>query len=108
MMVSCPCLFCSDACVALGKPLVSAAAVGTDGQLTVYNCGEDGAFWNMIGMPALSLQHALPAALERHTLLLPQWWPSVDSTKMDWALCCSPISSAALVIDQSWKKFDLL
>lgn len=33
---------CSDACVATGKPLVSAAAVGTDGQLTVYNYGQDG------------------------------------------------------------------
>ncbi|PNH10824.1 Adenylyltransferase and sulfurtransferase MOCS3 [Tetrabaena socialis] len=32
----------SDACVVAGKPLVSAAAVGTDGQLTVYNYGEDG------------------------------------------------------------------
>uniref|UniRef100_A0A7S3QLN7 Adenylyltransferase and sulfurtransferase MOCS3 n=1 Tax=Dunaliella tertiolecta TaxID=3047 RepID=A0A7S3QLN7_DUNTE len=31
----------NDACVVLGKPLVSAAAVGTDGQLTVYNYGED-------------------------------------------------------------------
>ncbi|GIL95722.1 hypothetical protein Vretimale_1687 [Volvox reticuliferus] len=32
----------SDACVVSGKPLVSAAAVGTDGQLTVYNYGNDG------------------------------------------------------------------
>ncbi|KAG2429595.1 hypothetical protein HXX76_010828 [Chlamydomonas incerta] len=32
----------SDACVVSGKPLVSAAAVGTDGQLTVYNYGADG------------------------------------------------------------------
>ncbi|KAG2438321.1 hypothetical protein HYH02_011018 [Chlamydomonas schloesseri] len=32
----------SDACVVAGKPLVSAAAVGTDGQLTVYNYGADG------------------------------------------------------------------
>ncbi|KAG1668301.1 hypothetical protein FOA52_011198 [Chlamydomonas sp. UWO 241] len=31
----------SDACVVAGKPLVSAAAVGTDGQLTVYNHGPD-------------------------------------------------------------------
>ncbi|EFJ41079.1 hypothetical protein VOLCADRAFT_68613, partial [Volvox carteri f. nagariensis] len=30
----------SDACVVSGKPLVSAAAVGTDGQLTVYNYGD--------------------------------------------------------------------
>jgi adenylyltransferase/sulfurtransferase len=28
--------------VAAGRPLVSAAAVGTDGQLTVYCHGEDG------------------------------------------------------------------
>ena len=27
----------SDACVVAGKPLVSGAAIGTDGQLTVYN-----------------------------------------------------------------------
>lgn len=33
----------SDACVAAGKPLVSGAALGTDGQLTVYNHGPDGA-----------------------------------------------------------------
>lgn len=32
----------SDACVAAGLPLVSGAALGTDGQLTVYNHGEDG------------------------------------------------------------------
>ncbi|PNW79139.1 hypothetical protein CHLRE_09g402034v5 [Chlamydomonas reinhardtii] len=32
----------SDACVVAGKPLVSAAAVGTDGQITVYNYGPDG------------------------------------------------------------------
>lgn len=32
----------SDACVVAGKPLVSGAAIGTDGQLTVYNHGEDG------------------------------------------------------------------
>ncbi len=32
----------SDACVVAGRPLVSAAAVGTDGQLTVYNYGQDG------------------------------------------------------------------
>ncbi|KAF6266480.1 adenylyltransferase [Scenedesmus sp. NREL 46B-D3] len=30
----------NDACVACNVPLVSAAAVGTDGQLTVYNCGD--------------------------------------------------------------------
>ena len=27
----------SDACCVLGKPLVSGAAIGTDGQLTVYH-----------------------------------------------------------------------
>ena len=32
----------SDACVVAGCPLVSGAALGTDGQLTVYNHGEDG------------------------------------------------------------------
>ena len=32
----------SDACVLAGKPLVSGAAIGTDGQLTVYNHGPDG------------------------------------------------------------------
>lgn len=32
----------SDACAARGRPLVSAAAVGTDGQLTVYCHGDDG------------------------------------------------------------------
>ncbi|KAL3151284.1 Adenylyltransferase and sulfurtransferase MOCS3 [Trebouxia sp. C0009 RCD-2024] len=32
----------SDACVLAGKPLVSGAAIGTDGQLTVYNHGQDG------------------------------------------------------------------
>ena len=32
----------SDACVVAGKPLVSGAAIGTDGQLTVYNYGPDG------------------------------------------------------------------
>ncbi|GBF89175.1 adenylyltransferase and sulfurtransferase [Raphidocelis subcapitata] len=32
----------SDAAAATGTPLVSAAAVGTDGQLTVYCLGEDG------------------------------------------------------------------
>eukprot|EP00798_Chlamydomonas_sp_ICE-L_P018221 gene18221-24672_t len=32
----------SDACVATNRPLVSAAAVGTDGQLTVYHYGQEG------------------------------------------------------------------
>ena len=32
----------NDACVLAGKPLVSGAAIGTDGQLTVYNHGSDG------------------------------------------------------------------
>ena len=30
----------NDACVFLGKPLVSAAAIGTEGQLSVYNFGD--------------------------------------------------------------------
>lgn len=32
----------SDACVIENKPLVSGAAIGTEGQLTVYNYGEKG------------------------------------------------------------------
>ena len=32
----------SDACVVAGRPLVSGAALGMDGQLTVYNHGQDG------------------------------------------------------------------
>eukprot|EP00192_Tetraselmis_astigmatica_P003976 CAMPEP_0117658236 /NCGR_PEP_ID=MMETSP0804-20121206/5758_1 /TAXON_ID=1074897 /ORGANISM="Tetraselmis astigmatica, Strain CCMP880" /LENGTH=465 /DNA_ID=CAMNT_0005464747 /DNA_START=57 /DNA_END=1454 /DNA_ORIENTATION=- len=32
----------SDACVAADRPLVSGAAIGTDGQLTVYHHGSDG------------------------------------------------------------------
>ena len=32
----------SDACVVAGRPLVSGAALGMDGQLTVYNHGADG------------------------------------------------------------------
>lgn len=33
----------SDACVVAGRPLVSGAALGIDGQLTVYHYGSDGA-----------------------------------------------------------------
>jgi len=32
----------NDACVRAGRPLVSGAAIGTEGQLTVYHHGEDG------------------------------------------------------------------
>ncbi len=32
----------SDSCVVAGRPLVSGAALGTDGQLTVYHQGPDG------------------------------------------------------------------
>lgn len=32
----------SDVCKVLGIPLVSGAAIGTDGHLTVYNYGLDG------------------------------------------------------------------
>ncbi len=32
----------SDACVIARRPLVSGAALGTDGQLTIYNHGSDG------------------------------------------------------------------
>ena len=38
-----PPVVCSDACCAAGRPLVSGAAIGTDGQLTVYCHGDDGA-----------------------------------------------------------------
>ena len=31
----------NDACVIAGKPLISGAAIGTDGQMSVYNHGED-------------------------------------------------------------------
>ena len=33
----------SDACALAGRPLVSGAALGTDGHLTVYCLGDDGA-----------------------------------------------------------------
>ena len=33
----------SDACAVLNRPVVSGAALGTDGQLTVYCCSPDGA-----------------------------------------------------------------
>lgn len=32
----------NDACVVAGRPLVSGAALGIDGQLTVYHHGPDG------------------------------------------------------------------
>ena len=48
----------SDACAVLGKPLVSGAALGTDGQLTVYCHGPDGAVF-----PALLLICAFPPSL---------------------------------------------
>lgn len=38
----------SDACVLAGKPLVSGAAIGTDGQLTVYNHGQDGELYTRL------------------------------------------------------------
>lgn len=38
----------SDACVVAGKPLVSGAAIGTDGQLTVYNHGEEGELYKQL------------------------------------------------------------
>lgn len=34
----------SDACCATGRPLVSGAALGVDGQLTVYHYGTDGGY----------------------------------------------------------------
>lgn len=33
---------CSDACAVAKRPLVSGAAIGMDGQLTVYCLGDDG------------------------------------------------------------------
>jgi len=42
----------SDACVVAGRPLVSGAALGTDGQVTVYNQGPDGA-----AAPQIQLVH---------------------------------------------------
>lgn len=41
----------SDACVIAGRPLVSGAALGTDGQLTVYNYGPDGGSGTPIEQP---------------------------------------------------------
>ena len=48
----------SDACVVAGKPLVSGAAIGTDGQLTVYNHGEDGEHCKSLWY-CINQQHAL-------------------------------------------------
>lgn len=41
----------SDACVVCHKPLISGAAIGTDGQLTVYNYGDDGKHANTTPLP---------------------------------------------------------
>ena len=48
----------SDACAVARLPLVSGAALGTDGHLTVYCQGEDGVPGSL--QPAMGL-HALPA-----------------------------------------------
>lgn len=45
----------SDACVVAGKPLVSGAAIGTDGQLTVYNHGDDGKGFVAVSVSAYRL-----------------------------------------------------
>lgn len=57
-----PALLRSDACCAAGRPLVSGAAIGTDGQLTVYCHGEDGASGQRTGRGA-SLLCCSPACL---------------------------------------------
>jgi adenylyltransferase/sulfurtransferase len=51
----------SDACIVAGKPLVSGAAIGTDGQVTVYNYGEDGEHCKSLWC-CINQQHA-PARL---------------------------------------------
>lgn len=52
----------SDACVVSGKPLVSGAALGTDGQLTVYNHGSDGAAFLCGLIPTGSPNYARPTS----------------------------------------------
>jgi molybdopterin/thiamine biosynthesis adenylyltransferase len=53
----------SDACVAARRPLVSGAALGTDGQLTVYCHGDDGTPWIRILKTSLLLASHSAAAL---------------------------------------------
>lgn len=46
----------NDACVVCAKPLVFGAAIGTDGQLTVYNHGPDGECFCDVGLVFFGLQ----------------------------------------------------
>jgi molybdopterin/thiamine biosynthesis adenylyltransferase len=58
----------SDTCVIAGKPLVSGAALGTDGQLTVYNHGPDGGFATLSeGLHLHMLMSCVVAAVPRQT-----------------------------------------
>ena len=65
----------SDACAVLNRPLVSGAALGTDGQLTVYCCGPDG---------ALACAHVPLPTVKRKAA------PSVQSPLFPsmWRVCC--------------------
>ena len=56
----------SDACVLAGKPLVSGAAIGTDGQLTVYNHAEDGELCMWLTMPS-TLTNAMSCLVQVNT-----------------------------------------
>lgn len=67
----------SDACVLAGKPLVSGAAIGTDGQLTVYNHGEDGELY----MP-LTGSSTLTNAVSCLVM--------VTTYELDCSACCAP------------------
>lgn len=58
----------SDGCVVAGKPLVSGAAIGTDGQLTVYNFGDEGTV--SLPGPMLSLCQGLGSAMACSRLAL--------------------------------------
>ncbi len=65
----------SDACVIARRPLVSGAALGTDGQLTIYNHGPDGApaFMQPFAQrPAYVLAYVLLLAC-LPSLRLPYW-----------------------------------
>ncbi len=61
----------SDACVIAQRPLVSGAALGTDGQLTVYNHGPDGAvcFRKPFALRSIDFTgRCFPACLPAHPL----------------------------------------
>lgn len=78
----------SDACCAAGRPLVSGAAIGTDGQLTVYCHGEDGASRDLA--PAIRTLHFLLSAL----CLLCQR-VRVNKTRADCPLSPAPVQAPA-------------